>query len=213
MDLCVDVYTEYKRQHNAEPTIDEFGQKREEVIGRIFRYLDAAGDDAAKDMLEYLCVLNVWTDEIAIDIGGQALHNFSRNTYKRVKNFSFIESDLIEDDDISFTVHNFDRTIQSIIIADCDEKLIADVKAATDEYFQNFFADKETFDAKEIFYLKVWANFIVRFADDAETLREQYDDKLKKCVDALIDHANFDAAEEILQLFISKLDSLGGANS
>lgn len=68
MNLCVDVYTEYKRQHNAEPTIDEFDQKREEVIGRIFRCLDAAGDDVAKNMPEFLCLLNVWTDEIAVDI-------------------------------------------------------------------------------------------------------------------------------------------------
>ena len=44
-------------------------------------------------MLEFLCVLSVWTDEIAVVIGGEALHNFSRNTYKRVKNFSFIEMD------------------------------------------------------------------------------------------------------------------------
>ena len=209
LDLCVDVYAEYKRQHNAEPTIDEFGQKREEVIGRIFRYLDAAGDDAAKDMLEYLCVLNVWTDEIAIDIGGKALHNFSRNTYKRVKNFSFIESDLIEDDDISFTVYNFDRTIQSILIADCDEKLIADVKAATNEYFQNFFADNNESYLKNMFYLHFWAEFVARFADNADALREDYLNTLSWWVDTLIDIANFYLAEDILKVFMSKIENRG----
>ncbi|MBR1646707.1 MAG: tetratricopeptide repeat-containing protein, partial [Selenomonadaceae bacterium] len=214
LDLCVDVYTEYKRQHdNAEPTIDEFGSKREEVVGRIFRYLDAAGDDAAKDMLEFLCVLNVWTDEFAVDIGGTALHNFSRNTYKRVKNFSFIQSERVENENLDLTIFRFDKTIQNLLISTCDEKLIADVTSAVDEHFNNFFTGKKTFDAKEIFYLKLWANFIVRFDDDADKISEHYKATLNYYVDALTDYAVFDAAEEILQLFMNKIESLDATDT
>ena len=209
LDLCVDVYTEYKRQHGeTEPTIDEFGHKRQDVVGRIFRYLDAAGDDVAKDMIEFLGVLNGWTDELAVDIGGKVLHNFSNNTYKRVKGFSFIQSERVTNEGLDLTVFRCDNTIQSILVATVDEKLIVDTTAAVDEYFKNLFAGKETFDAKEIFYLKLWAESIVRFADDAEKLLARYQDTLDGCVNSLIEHANFDAAEEILRLFMNKIEAL-----
>ena len=102
LDLCVDVYVEYKRQNNNnEPTIKDFGSKRQDVVARILRYIIEDKDDAARDMLEFLCMLNVWTDELAFDIGKKALEKFSRNTYKRVKNFSFIQEEQIENEDIS----------------------------------------------------------------------------------------------------------------
>lgn len=209
LDLCVDVYTEYKRQHGeTEPTIDEFGHKRQDVVGRIFRYLDAAGDDVAKDMIEFLGVLNGWTDELAVDIGGKVLHNFSNNTYKRVKGFSFIQSERVTNEGLDLTVFRCDNTIQSILVATVDEKLIVDTTAAVDDYFKKLFAGKKTFDAKEIFYLKLWAESIVRFADDAEKLLARYQDTLDGCVDSLIEHANFDAAEEILRLFMNKIEAL-----
>lgn len=208
LDLCVDVYFEYKRYHNDEPTIEEFGKKREEVVRRIFLYLNAAGDDIAKDMLEFLCVLNFWTDEIAINVGGAILPSFSRNTYNRIKNFTFIQSKRVDNENIPFTAFQFDKTIQSLLIPDCDEKLIEDIKNAVDKYFKDMFTDKKIFNAKEIFYLKLWTNFIVRFANDAEKILEQYKDIFSKKVSLLINNAQFDAAEEILKIFMAKLDSL-----
>ena len=71
-------------------------------------------------------MLNVWTDEIAVDLGGKALHNFSRNTYKRVKNFSFIQSEHVQDEDLDLIVSRFDKTIQNLLVTTCAEKLIAD---------------------------------------------------------------------------------------
>ena len=65
----MNVYVEHKRQYNEEPTIEAFGKKHEEVVGRIFRYINTAGATATKDMLEFLCVLNVWTDKLAHKIG------------------------------------------------------------------------------------------------------------------------------------------------
>lgn len=213
LDLCVDVYFEYKRYHNDEPTIDKFGQTREEVVKRIFLYLNAAGDDIAKDMLEFLCILNAWTDEIAIEIGSSILRNFSRNTYKRVKNFTFIQSKHVESEDISFDAFQFDKTIQSLLIPNCDEELIEEVKEAVDKYFKKMFTDKKTFDPKEIFYLKLWAEFIVRFANDADKILEQYKDTLRDKVSLLKNNAQFNVAEEILKLFMDKLESLNATDT
>ena len=138
LDLCVDVYVEYKRQNNNnEPTIKEFGSKRQDVVARILRYIIEDKDDAARDMLEFLCMLNIWTDEIAVDIGKKALEKFSRNTYKRIKNFSFIQEERIENEDISLTFYRFDKTIQSIIVKTLDEKFIDDVTVETIDAMAN----------------------------------------------------------------------------
>ena len=152
LDLCIDFYVEYKKRHETEPTIADFDDKREEVIGKIFRHLNAAHDDAAKDMLEFLCVMNVWTDEIAIDTGRQVLRNFNPNTYERVKKFfSFIQTEYIKNNDRDFKIYRFDKMIQGILLETCDEKLIFDIKSAANEYFKSFFANKKIFDAKSIF--------------------------------------------------------------
>lgn len=213
LDLCVDVYFEYKQRHGTEPTIDAFGQKRQDVVARIFRYLDADKDDAAKDMLEFLCVLNVWTDELAVDIGGRVLHNFSRNTYKRVKEFTFIQEERVANDDLDLTLYRFDKTIQSIIIATCDEKLISDVKRGTNDYFQKFFAENKIFDSKNIFYLKLWTELVVRLTDDADELSKQFDDAIKDIFDELFVIANYNTAEEILNLFMSRIETLNGTDN
>ena len=213
LDLCVDVYNEYKRQHKIEPTIDEFGSKHEEVVGRIFRYLDAAGDDVAKDMLEFLCVLNVWTDKLAVDIGGQ-IFNFSRNTYRRVKNFSFIKTDSIKNDELDLKFFRFDKTIQSLLVACCDKNLIAEVKTAVNKYFpKKIFADENVPDMKKFLGLKLWANFLVRFVDDAQTLQKEYADKFRRHVADLISRAEFDTAEEILNVFTNKFETFGDADN
>lgn len=218
LDLCAKFYVRYKSQHNAEPTIDEFGETREDVVGRIFRYIDKNREDAAKDMLEFFCVLNVWTDELAVDIGNGILSNFFRNTYKRIKKFSIIKSEQLKKDKIELTVYRFDKTIQSIliaqIVADPDgQKLIADVKKALDEHFKKFFAGKKKFDAREKFYLKLWANFTVRFVDDPETLRKECTENLSKHINTLTNRADFDTAEEILTVFMNKLENLGATDS
>ena len=106
------------------------------------------------------------------------MYDASRKTYRRVKNFSFIQSERVED----LTIYRFDKTIQKILVKTVNEKLTVDVTVAVDDYFKNLFADKEVFGAKEIFYLKLWAEFIIRFADN-ETLRPKF--ASNDCVSAL----------------------------
>lgn len=75
------------------------------------------------------------------------------------------------------------------------------------------FANEKIFDSQKIFYLKLWAEFIVRFADDANKLLAQYNVTLSAPVSALIACAKFDAAEKILQLFMGKLESLNAIDN
>ena len=207
LDLCVNVYVEHKRQYNEEPTIEAFGKKHEEVVGRIFRYIDAAGATATKDMLEFLCVLNVWTDKLAHKIGRMALRNFSPNNYKLVKNFSFIRAENIENENISLKIYRFDKTIQSLLITDCDKFLIEDVRKIADDYFRDMFANKDTFTAEETFYFKLWVDLIVRFTATSMELSKRYKYFLSDRVRILVNDARFDAAEEILRLFMDKLEN------
>ena len=213
LDLCVDFYAEYRRQHTDKlPSIEEFGKKNDEVVGRILRYVDAS-DPAAKDMLEFLCVLDVWTDEIAIDIGGLVFNYFSRNIYKRIKKFSFIQSKHIENDEMNLEVFQFDNTIQSLLVTSCDEKIIDDVKIAVNKYFKKFFTGHKIFNTKEIFYLKLWAEFIVHSASRDDEIFEQYRNNLMEHILTLTNNANFDAVEGILSLFMDKFENLGMADS
>lgn len=215
LDLCVDVYTEYKRQHrNNQPPLEEFGGKLEEVVGRIFRYIDAENDILAKDMLEVLCVLSVWTDEIAFGIGKFSVpKNFSRTTYKRVKKFTFIQSEDIQNEVLDITIFRFDKTIQGLLVSTCDKDLIADVKRAVNEYFKKFFADKKAFDTQNIFYLKWWTEFIVRFADNDDNLLAQYKDLLSQHILTLTNNAYFDAVEGVLMLFMNALENRDGTDT
>ena len=209
--LCVDFYSEYKSKNNAEPTIDEFGRKREEVVKKIFERI--SDDDAARDMTNFLCALNTWTDKLAVAVGKLTFNYFSYTTYERVKKFPFIQSESFRNEDLDLTIYRFDKTIQSLSIANIDKNLIADVKIAVDKHFKEYFAGKKVFDAEEIFYLKFWADFVVRFDDDAENLCCRYKETVSDYVATLTDYAGFDAAEEILKLFMTKLENLGETDS
>ena len=210
LNLCVDVYVEYKRQHNeVAPSIAQFGKKRQEVVSRILSCLNATNDDVAKDILEFLCVLNVWTDDMAVDIGNEVLRNFSRNTYKRVKNFSLIQADSFKNETVTLNIFHFDKTIQKILIGDCDKKLIEDTKNAVNNFFTKMFNNQRTFDAQRIFYLKLWANFVTDFAAEANNLSEQYKNIFSRQVLELTDSAYFYAAETILKMFGNKFKSFG----
>lgn len=215
VDLCVDVYVEYKRQHNYEdPPIEEFGQTREAVVGRIFRYINANGDDAAKDMLEFLCMINAWTEKIAYDLGKKVLKNFSFNTYKRVKSFSFIHSEPLNNETTSLRIFRFDKTIQKLLLDELtlyeyNKIFVDEVKKDVEEYFKNFLASKKDLNNKEYFYLKLWAEFIIRFSENEDALLAKYKETLAEQILYWIKNANFDSAEEILMLFINKLENLG----
>ena len=213
LDLCVDVYVEYKRQHNNEPPLEEFGQKREDVVGRIFRYLYAEHDYAAIDMLTVLCILGTWTDEIVYGINESktdaALFNFSPSTYKRVKEFSFIKREKFKNEDSKLQIYRFDKTIQNLLVAMREEIFVSKVKKAVNNYFQKFFAEQKYIGVKESFYLKLWAEFIIRFATDATELLTQYKDLLSAQILTLTNSAHFDAVEGVLMMFMNKLENLG----
>ena len=208
LNLCADVYAEHKHRYNSEPKISAFGHKRKDVVDRIFRYLDENNDDIAKDMVEFLCALNIWTDELVFDIGGAVLPNFSHNTYKRVKEFSFIQADFIRNDDIKLEVYRFDDTIQNILLETCNAVMIAKMRDAVDKYFKKFFMYKKILDARDVLYLKLWAEFVARFAESDVELLTSYKETFAGRVSSLTSKADFDAAEKILTPFMSAVEDV-----
>ena len=82
-----------------------------------------------------------------------------------------------------------------MLVSNCDEKLIEDVKNAVDNFFSGFFANKKNFTPQEIFYLNLWAKFIIRFVDDENKILEMYREKFEKLIAALTANANFNAAD------------------
>ena len=65
LDVCIDVYAQYKQRNVVEPDISIFGNKREEIVDRLVKYMD----DGTQDMIKFLCGLGEWTDKIAFELG------------------------------------------------------------------------------------------------------------------------------------------------
>lgn len=204
LDLCVDVYEKYVNDKGVEPDISKFGNNRENVVSRLIKYMDAG----TRDMINFLCILNRWTDEIAREIGGKALPNFSDTIYKQSKNFSFINSEIVTLENFSVTVYSFDRTIQNILFPSGEEYIIKKIRAAIDEYFSAKLNDENSkLDGEFIFNLEYWAKFTVRFAADADELRTQYEKNFEVHVNNLAELAIFDSAENIINLFCNKISN------
>ena len=208
LDLCVDVYERYKQRNGIEPDISEFGERRQEVLDRLIKYMDAG----TQDMIYFLSILNTWTDDTAKEIGSKALPNFSVATYNQTKYFSFIEKDTFNVDDFSVTTFTFDKTVQSIIFPSCDEFIIKKTKEIADDHFNNLLKDSK-YDGQFAFYIKSWTELTIRLATNAEDLKKQYEDHIEPHLNDLIGAAKFDVAENIINLLFDKISSYGNENS
>lgn len=206
LDVCVDVYTEYKQRNVVEPDISIFGKRREEIIERLLKYMD----DGTQDMIKFLCGLGRWTDKLAFELGTK-IFNFSQTTYKKIKNFSFIQSeDFIIDDmrveNFSTPLFSFDRSIQSILFPTCDKMIIDKTKAIADKYFSELL-DDDTFELEGefLFCLDYWARLTVRLAETPEELRERYEENFEVHVTGFGEIlAWYDIAENILKIFMDE---------
>ena len=63
LDICVDTYERILALGKT-PTLDNFGQNREQIINRLLKQMD---DDICQ-MVQCLCLLGTWTDYMAHDI-------------------------------------------------------------------------------------------------------------------------------------------------
>ena len=205
LDVCVDVYTEYKQRNVVEPDISVFGNKREEIVDRLFKYMD----DGTQDMIKFLCILGRWTDKIAFELGTK-IFNFSPTTYGKAKNFSFIQSEdfLIDDtrvENFSVELFSFDRTVQSILFPSCDKFIIEKTKEVADKYFSELLTDElSKVNGEYLFCLDYWARLTARLAETPEELRERYEKNFYVHVVMSTEFARFEVAKNILKIFMDE---------
>ena len=210
LDVCVDVYTEYKQRNGIEPDISIFGKRREEIIERLVKYMD----DGTQDMIKFLCGLGRWTDKLAFELGTK-IFNFSQTTYRKIKNFSFIQDEdfLIDDirvENFSTTVFSLDRSIKSILFPTCDEMIIDKTKAVADKYFSELL-EELPFEGEYIFNLEYWARLTVRLAETPEELRERYEKNFEEDVTDFEEIlAWYDIAERLLKIFMDEFTDEAG---
>ena len=133
------------------------------------------------------------------------------DTYKKIKNFSFVQSeDFIIDDmrveNFSTPLFSFDRSVQSILFPTCDKMIIDKTKAIADKYFSELL-DDDTFELEGefLFCLDYWARLTVRLAETPEELRERYEENFEVHVTGFGEIlAWYDIAENILKIFMDE---------
>ena len=133
------------------------------------------------------------------------------DTYKKIKNFSFVQSeDFIIDDmrveNFSTSLFSFDRSVQSILFPTCDKMIIDKTKAIADKYFSELL-DDDTFELEGefLFCLDYWARLTVRLAETPDELRERYEENFEVHVTGFGEIlAWYDIAENILKIFMDE---------
>ena len=177
LDLCVDVYAEYKNR-GEEPKIEDFGQKQQDIFNRLVNQMDAA----TQDMIKFLCVLGSWTDEIAKELGRlNAISNFSDTIYEKTKNFSFMQYETVTIGGKEVTAFKFDRTLQGISFEFCDDFLRRKTKETVNTYFGKFFSGDNKPDIEDNkYYIDLWADLIIRLSESAEELLKQYEENFER---------------------------------
>lgn len=213
LDVCVDTYERYLFTNGTEPTIEEFGQNREQIINRLLKYISTS--DGTQLMVQQLSLLGTWTDEMARKV----IQNFDLNVYLTAKKFSFIQPRLVKLSDKEVEVFQFDRTLQKFMIEyiknDKTLKMLLDESMETaNKYFDNTIEKIDYIDDDEYtFYLKLWSEFIIKLVDNDEQLKDHYEKYLFDWVHNLIEWCQITVAEEILNDFLNKALELNGENS
>ena len=210
LTLCVDIYNEYKEKNNgAEPDISEFGDGYEKIAQRILKYMDAQ----TQDILKFLCILNRYTDDIAYEIGSEVL-NFSETIYNRIKNFSFVQKEIFTINNFSVTVYSLDKTIQAALFPICSEQMINRIKKFANRYFNSHLENFYETDGEYIFYLKYWVELLSKYTDpDSEKFIKQYDHYIASHISKFNEVAEFDNAENIINIYFKKVRNAENKNT
>lgn len=195
---CVDTYKAALASKGEVPTLDKFGDKREDIIDRLLGFMDGG----TRNMVKRLCILGRWTDAFAMRVLG-ILNKNNRDTYDRVKKLSFVSAQ-------SNNVFVFDRSIQGILFKDLLEKepvFIWQTRDAVNEFFHSAFyeVNKEENAAftneDRILFFKFWSEIILR-TTGAEYLMEQYSKNLAP----ISSHLDYDIVEDAIVKFKNKIE-------
>ena len=211
LKLCRDVFNAQMLKGKV-PTVEDFGKKREDIVKRLFNYMDSS----AERMLQYLCIFGKWTDEIASRI----IPNYSAETYKRVKKLSLVHSD-----DKVLEMFYFDRTTRNILLPYLAEStehkvMFEEVEKVADRYFNEFFEKqlqavrkkrrRASFrDEKTRGYFEIWAEIILETSFEPEELMERYEENLAKFADLF----DISVRELVAEKFFAKIKNFNAPQS
>ena len=200
LGLCADIYKDYKQKYHSEPSIKEFEDINQDVFNRIFKYMDYG----MQDLIQFLCILGSWTNEIAFEIGLRALPNFSLTGCKKMKYFSFVRRRNLDfDNETEF--FSFDKEIRKLLLPQCDKILMNKIKQSADDYFDEFLRNTKELDDKFLFYLNYWVYLIVLLSSDIQELKQKYDQRIAEHLTRLEKYGLFDKSTDILLRFMDKL--------
>ena len=175
LSLCADMYKSAILKNGVAPSLEKFGDKREDVIKRMLEFMD----DGTRNMVKRLCILGKWTKTFATRVL-DSLNVLNYDTYNRVKKLSFVTA---KDENILV----FDRSIREILLAHLIENepvTVTGTITAVNNFFENVFhkvdadENKSVTNEDRIVFFKLWAEFILSTADNAEDLMSQYAEKL-----------------------------------
>ena len=181
------------------PSIKDFGENRDEIISRAIGSLDENG----QLLTQCLCILNRWTDEVAVAV----IDNLNNITYRRIKKlFTCADSSSLDDE----TIYTFDRTIDVFLFPSLKvdvtcSRLFANIRDAVNKFFKNFFDEnkQDWYDSgsKPEFYFGMWSEIILRTTDAPAELMTLYDENLAP-IEYCFDNAR---RAEVAEKFFTKV--------
>lgn len=160
------------------PRMSDFGKNGDKIIERAL----GSFDDPTRFLLQKLCILGKWTDELA----SAAISDSNPNTYKRLTDL-FAEEYEPDLDDDEFVIYNFNRTISAFMLPGLKQDVLfspvfAGIRDGANEFFKKFFAENQQeyyeLDGKPEIYFGMWSDIILRTTDKPEELMTLYRENL-----------------------------------
>ena len=192
LDLCVDTY-EAVRDAGKIPTINDFGKNVFSLVARFLKYMD----DEKKAMVYVLSCLQTWDYDLLKAVWPNNL-GFTL-IYDKVKGFSFISSV----GDNKYRIH---QTIGEILFKECPEDLRRDTFDKANDYCKEKLDNMKVFDPLYPSFTRVLLMYVLeRYKDDRELAEELYKN-IRKPISSLIESAQFDSAQRLLNIARNRCD-------
>lgn len=160
------------------PRMSDFGKNKDKIIERAL----GSFDEPTRFLLQKLCILGRWTDELA----AAAIFELNPNTYKRLISLFAEKEDMSTNDD-ELVIYNFSRTISAFMLPGLKQDTLfapvfAKMRDGANEFFKKFFAENQQeyyeSDGKPEIYFGMWSDIILRTTDKPEELMTLYRENL-----------------------------------
>jgi len=187
LDLCVDQFARLSAK-GILPEISMFGQNTHELIERFIRYMS----DSQKDLVYTLACLQMWNDDLIMQIADAVLPNFSLSTYEKAKDFSFI----IPSGDNWYNIH---QTVGEVLVAHCPKLLKEKICQKIIDHFTKAIETQnvcgEDYPTSLTYIVRAG---LMRYQDRSK-LREFSIENIDKCLNNLIEAGRLIQVESLME--------------